>query len=93
MTARKRKSALTDRKASVILERNGACIRVDDVPAAEAGLVLADMLEVFRLLQVKYPELVRDLEAIGGGPPIDVIDDDYADQSKRKRRLGFTIPY
>ena len=91
MTARKKirkKSTLAGRKASVVLERNGAAIRIDDVPAAQAGLVLADMLATFRVLQKKYPELVVDLEPVNGGTPIDVVDDDWQDDSRAKR-VGF----
>ncbi len=79
------------RKASVILERNGACIRIDDVPANQAGIVLGDMLKTFRLLEKKFPELIRELDAVNGGTPVDVTDDDYAEQGqqKRPRRVGF----
>jgi len=84
-----RKGPLTDLKADVAVERNGAMIKVEGVPAAQAGVVLADILSTFRLITKKYPELVVDLGSIPGGSPTDVVDDDYADESRRRKRVGF----
>lgn len=80
------KRYLTGKKAVVIVERCGAMIRVDDVPATEAGVVLADMLETFRVLAKHYPELVVDLGAINGGTPVDVDD---GDADLESHRVGF----
>lgn len=86
MKRRRKTGMLAGKKAVVIVERCGAMIRVDDIPASEAGVVLADMLEVFRVLQKNYPELVVDLDPVGGGTPIDVDDGDAELESKR---VGF----
>lgn len=88
MTTRKKKdpSLLAGKKAVVCLERNGLSIRVDDVDAASAGLVAADLLQAFRLLREKYPELIAELQPVGGGYPVEVRDDDWQDDS---RRTGF----
>jgi len=80
---------LAGRKATVCVERNGAFIRVDEVPADEAGVVLADILESFRALARKYPELILDLGSVPGGSPIDVTEDEWADEGRGKRRVGF----
>jgi hypothetical protein len=87
MTTRKRKSAapsmLAAKKATVYLERNGLTIRVDDVQADQAGLVAADLLMAFRLLRRKFPELISELQPVGGGYPVSVEDDDWSDEGKR----------
>jgi hypothetical protein len=79
-------SLLAGKKAVVCLERNGLSIRVDDVEADVAGLVAADLLMAFRLLRAKYPELITELQSVGGGYPLDVRDDDWAEEG---RRAGF----
>lgn len=84
MTRKKREpSLLAGKKAVVLLERNGLSIRVDDVDADTAGLVAADLLMAFRLLRSKYPELIQELQPVGGGYPIEVVDDDWAEDGKR----------
>ncbi len=88
MTRRKREpSLLAGKKAVVLLERNGLSIRVDDVDADTAGLVAADLLMAFRLLRQKYPELIQELQSVGGGYPLDVTDDDWSDDGTK--RAGF----
>lgn len=90
MTVRKKKepSLLAGKKATVYLERNGLTIRVDDVEAQNAGLVAADLLEAFRLLNTKYPELITELQPVGGYAPLDTADDDWQDDGRR-RKTGF----
>lgn len=84
MTARKKNpSLLAGRKATVLLERNGLTIRVDDVEADKAGLVAADLLMAFRLLRASYSELIQELQPVGGGYPLEVTDDDWAEEGKR----------
>jgi hypothetical protein len=78
---------LARRTASVILERNGACIRVDDVPGTQAAVVLAQLLTDFRALQRRFPELIVDLGSVCGGPTVDV-PEEYEDAEQR-RRVGF----
>lgn len=93
MAARKKKptpSLLTGKKATVFYERNGLTIRVDDVDAASAGLVAADLLEAMRLLNRKYPELIAELQPVAGYAPLDVRDDDWQDDG-RKGRTGFRL--
>jgi hypothetical protein len=89
MTARKKKepSLLAGKKATVFLERNGLTIRVDDVEADKAGLVAADLLMAFRLLRAKYPELIQELQSVGGGYPLEVVDDEWAEDGVK--RAGF----
>lgn len=82
-------SLLAGKKATVCIERNGLSIRVDDVDAAVAGLVAADLLEAMRLLRTKYPELIHELTPIGGYSPLDTADDEWADDGRRPRRTGF----
>lgn len=78
------------RKATVYVERNGACIRVDDVPLADAPDALTEILDAFRVIAKKYPEVIPDLEPVGGGAAIDVTEDDWAEsKTPKKRRLGF----
>ena len=84
MPSRKR-SVLAGRKAVVRLERCGACIEVHDVDAAEAGMVLADILSTFRALTRKYDELIPDLQPVPGGSPVDGDASDFG-----ARRVGFT---
>lgn len=83
--ARKAVSALAGRKAVVRVERNGACIEVHNVDAAEAGMVLADILSTFRALTRKYDELIPDLQPVPGGSPVDGDASDFG-----ARRVGFT---
>lgn len=93
MATRKKKPskvALIGRKASVAVERNGACISMSDVPAEQAGTVLGDLLKAFRLLSRDYPELIQQLDAIGGGSTT-FVPDEYADDEgkAREKRVGF----
>lgn len=85
----RRRSALANLKASVAVERAGAMIKVDDVPAAQAGVVLADILQAFRAIARKYPEVVADLDPVPGGYPVDASEDGWADESRKKKRVGF----
>ncbi len=89
MTARKKRepSLLAGKKAVVCLERNGLSIRVDDVEADKAGLVAADLLMAYRLLRQSFPELIAELQPVGGGYPLEVTEDGWADDGKR---AGFT---
>lgn len=82
---RRARSTLAGKKATVCLERNGASIRVDDVPASQAAAVLADMLQAYRALTEHFPELVQDLAPVPGGVPVDVVDE-WAEES---HRVGF----
>lgn len=81
-------SLLAGKKAAVSIERNGLSIRVDDVDAAVAGLVAADLLAAFRLLAQQFPELIQELQPIGGYSPLDVSADDWSEEGRRKR-TGF----
>lgn len=82
-------SLLAGKKATVSIERNGLSIRVDDVDADVAGLVAADLLAAMRLLRTKYPELIQELQPVGGYSPVEVTDDDWAEDGSRPRRAGF----
>lgn len=75
------------RLACVSVERNGAMIQIDGVPEAEASAVLGGLLVIFRRLTKAHPELVQQLDGIGGGAPIDVNDGD--DYETKQRRVGF----
>jgi hypothetical protein len=79
-------SLLAGKKAVVCLERNGLSIRVDDVEADKAGLVAADLLMAYRLLRKSFPELITELQPVGGGYPMEVTEDGWAEEG---RRLGF----
>jgi hypothetical protein len=91
MTARKKApvSLLKGKKASVYIERNGLSIRVDDVPAEEAGLIAADLVAAMRVLRQAFSELTPDLQPVGGYHPLDTMADDWADDGRR--RTGFTV--
>jgi hypothetical protein len=78
-------SPLAGLKASVILERAGACVRVDDVPACEAFSVLAELLGAMRVAASVCPELVVELSPVAGYSPLDVNTDDIG----AKRKMGF----
>ena len=81
-----RRSVLAGKRASVSVERNGAAIRIEDVPASQSAEVLADLLSVFRELTQHYDELVQELGTVPGGSPVDGDASDYG----AKRRVGFT---
>lgn len=83
-----KKSPLTGKTASVHLERNGLSIRIDDVPAAEAACVAFDLLEAMRLMTRFAPELVPDLNPVGGYSPLDTSADDWQQDD---RRAGFRV--
>lgn len=82
------RAKVVPRKATVGVERNGAFIRIDDVPVTEAADVLRAILDEFRLIEKSHSELIRDMDAVPGGMPVDVQDDEWADEGKRKR-VGF----
>jgi hypothetical protein len=75
------------RTAAVHLERAGLSVRVDGVPVSDVAEVAADLLDAFRLLRRAYPEVIADLGHVGGGTPVDVIDDDWAEEGRG--RVGF----
>lgn len=79
--------SLDGKKASVCVERVGLTIRVDDVPANEAGLVAADILRAVRELTKHFPELVPELQPVPGGSPVEMPDDYW--EEGRGRRVGF----
>jgi len=80
----RRRSALTGKKATVWIERNGAGIRIEDVPATESAAVLADLLEAFRALTQHYDELLPDLTPVPGGAPVDGDASEFG-----AKRVGF----
>lgn len=80
----RRRSALTGKRACVSVERNGASIRIDDVPAGQSPEVLADLLEAMRALTEHFPELVVDLNPVPGGAPVDGDASEFG-----ARRVGF----
>lgn len=86
----RRRSALAGRKATVWVERNGAGVRIEDVPATESAAVLADLLEAFRALTEHYSELVQDLTPVPGGSPVEYSDDWQYEPGESRRRVGFT---
>lgn len=88
MAAKKPTSPLAGRKARVCLERVGLSIVIDDVAAVEAGVVAAELLNCFRALGAKFPELREYPETVHAGTPIDVPDDDGWVE-ERKRKVGF----
>lgn len=89
MTTRRQKpkGSLEGKKASVCVTRGGASIQVDGVPAAEAGLVLADILSAFRLLSRKFKEMREVPDTVPGGYPVEVVEDYYT--GEEDRRVGF----
>ena len=78
------------RKASVYIERAGLSVRIDDVAPDDVAEVAAELLEAFRLLRQVYPEVIADLGTVGGGTPIEVVDDDWSDEGRG--RVGFRPP-
>lgn len=78
------------RKASVYIERAGLSVRIDDVSPEDVAEVAADLLDAFRLLRHAYPEVIADLGTVGGGTPIEVVDDDWAEEGRG--RVGFRPP-
>lgn len=71
--------------AEVSIERNGAKIAVGCVPAKMAFNVLVELLEGMRVAVKVYPELIPDLEPVGGSC---VPYSDHEDFDGGKR-LGF----
>ena len=90
MPRKPKPSPLIDKKASIYIERNGLSIRIDDVAASDAGVVAFDLLQAMRLLQRTHGELVPDLGTVGGYHALSTIEDDWADDGRR--RAGFKIP-
>jgi hypothetical protein len=92
MAARKRGAravgSLAGKKASVCVQRGGASIQIDGVPADEAGLVLADILAAFRVLGAKFKEMRDVPDTIPGGYPTHV-PDEYWDEEEG--RVGFRV--
>jgi len=80
----RRRSPLAGKKACVGVERNGAYIRIEDVPAMESASVLASLLDAFRELTGHYEELVPDLNSVPGGAPVDGDASEFG-----ARRVGF----
>jgi hypothetical protein len=68
--------------ASVILERGGACVRIDDVPAPQAFDVLAELLGAMRVAAKLCPELTVELSPVAGYSPVSVVDDEYAEEGR-----------
>lgn len=89
MTRRRKRSLLAGKSATVWIERNGVGLKMEDVPALQAPMILADMLAAFRALEKSFPELVRDLDPVPGGAPVDVTDDEWQDDGSGRKRVGF----
>jgi hypothetical protein len=79
-------SPLDGLTASVIVERGEGCVRVDGVKASDSFAVLGELLEAMRLMTTRYPELLKELQPVAGYAPLEVHDDDYAEQG---RQVGF----
>lgn len=84
------KPAESPRVASVYIERAGLSVRIDNVATDDVAEVAAELLEAFRLLRQAYPEVIADLGSVGGGTPIDVGEDDWAEDGRG--RVGFRHP-
>jgi hypothetical protein len=83
-------SPISGKKATVILERGPIAIRIDDLDATEVFTIAAELLAGCRLLSKLYPEVLPILEAVPGGTPVEVTDDDWSDEGRG--RVGFTLP-
>lgn len=83
----KPKTPLTGKTATVQIERNGLSIRIDDVDASECAVVAYDLLLAMRLLRRSYGELTPDLNPVPGGTPLEISEDDWGDDDRR--RAGF----
>lgn len=77
--------------ARVSVERGSGRIEFDNVPPNIAPALLAQALIELRELAKEHPELIPDLGSMGSYHPVDVIDDDWADEGKTRprRKLGF----
>lgn len=74
------------RKTTVVLSRNGATVQVEDVPSGETEKVMAGLLQMYRRLSKRFPELVVELGHIPGGTvATSVMDDEWAEEG----RVGF----
>lgn len=78
-------------KASVCVERGTGRIVFENVPPAQAPALLAETMAELRRLAEEHPELHTDLGSVGGYTPVEVVDDDWADEGKTRprRKLGF----
>lgn len=94
MRAKRRRPNLTGKKATVAIHRNGLSIEIAEIPAVDAGLVAAELLQVLRDLTKPYPELIQDAGSLGAGAGIEVGEDDEGpdgtDAPHAKRTVGFT---
>lgn len=89
-----KKPNLSRRKANVSINRNGLIIEVPDIPAVDAGVVAAELVQVMRTLAKKYEELTLDAGHVGGGGGIEVPDEDGVEDAvdppvMRRPRMGF----
>lgn len=73
-------------KVKVTLHRQGLVMECDAVAWENAGECAARLLETFRTLTDRFPELIPELSPVGGGSPIEVRDDD---DWESERRVGF----
>ena len=88
-----KRANLSRRKANVSINRNGLIIEVPDIPAVDAGVVAAELVQVMRTLAKKFEELVHDAGHVGGGGGIEIPDDDgvesESDPMVARKRVGF----
>jgi hypothetical protein len=77
-------------KAEVAVERNGAFIKILDVPAEQAPEALEWLIKKIRSKQKQVPELIQQLEpcASDGAICFDEGDDEFPDEVRK--RIGFT---
>lgn len=87
---REKRNVLSDKKATVVVSRNGATVQIDGVPAGNSVEVLEALLDRFRELAADYEELVVDLAPVPGGQPVGANDADEPWGKRRKPRVGFT---
>ena len=91
MTAKK--PNLSRRRANVSINRNGLLIEVPDIPAVDAGVVAAELVQVMRTLAKRFDELTPDAGHVGGGGGIEIPDEDgvedAVDPMVARKRVGF----
>jgi hypothetical protein len=82
----KPRDPLAGKKASVVIEMNGAAVELHDVKATDVWVVLQALLERRREAMAQYPELLPMLPEVPGGQTL-FVDDGEAESAK----IGFHV--
>jgi hypothetical protein len=76
--------------AGLEIQRGGITVQIAEVPSRDLEEVVRHALAALTAAGlISDPNDDRPLEQVGGYSPLDVRDDDFAEQGKRPKRVGF----